>query len=419
MKEKNILKVNNSKYALAAFFAVTIFVITYKYTLNEMIAEGVKDMKDHALHASNIYLGTLWESWLHRPYLMWHLWVKGFVKFFHFPLKEAASCACACFSTFCYFVTFVLVNRVADRISGKVCGMLSACMSAALGLVMPMYIYWYNTYQYEGQFTINPFFNPTHMAVKPFGLLTFMFGIDLILRYRGESLLFGDSRRYQKSLYVLFGTTLFLSAFTKPTFMYMLLPAGAIYLLIDLGAALVRKDHSAQKVWGFMWRLAVACIPSILYLLLEYSAFYFWGGTNSDASVVIGKFLTAWHIYSPNVPKSVLLAMAFPLWMVVTNLRYFAYSVEGRFSAIAYGVGTLEFACFMETGDKLGHLNFSWCMMSGMLLLWVIAGAKLIALTAAGSDTKWQAIKVTVAWILLILHVYSGTYYINPFQYII
>jgi hypothetical protein len=419
VKEKNVQKINMAKYALAAFFAVTLFVITYKYTLNEMIADGVKDMKDHAVHASNLSLNTLWESWLHRPYLMWHIGVKGFIDFFNFPLKEAAACTCACFSVFCYYVTFVILRRVADRISGKDTGLMSACMAAALGLVMPMYIYWYNTYQYEGQFTINPFFNPTHMAVKPFGLLLFILGIDLILRYLGEPLLFGTSRWYNKSLYALYGAALLLSAFTKPTFMYMLLPTGGLYLLIDLAAALLRKDQSAKKVWSFMWHLALSCIPALLYLLLEYFAFYFWGGTNSDAKIVIGKFLTAWHIYSPNVPKSILLAMAFPLWMVVTNFRYFMQSVEGRFSIIGYGVGTLEFSFFMETGDKLGHLNFSWCMMSGMLLLWVIAGAKLIALTAAGQDTKWHAMKVTIAWILLIVHVYSGTYYINPYQYII
>ncbi|MGN0423998.1 MAG: hypothetical protein ACI4FY_01655, partial [Acetatifactor sp.] len=202
-------------------------------------------------------------------------------------------------------------------------------------------------------------------------------------------------------------------------FKLMLLPAGAIYLLIDLTAAWRRKEGDCKKVWGIMWRMACAAIPSLLYLLLEYAAFYFWGGTDADAQIAISPFLTAWHIYSPNVPKSIILSMAFPFWMLLTNRKYFLHSVEGRLSFIGYLVGVLEFSFIVETGVKLSHLNFAWPMMSGMLLFWVISASRLVYLTVASKSGIWNKITVTVGWLLLSIHLFSGLYYINPYAYIL
>lgn len=410
---------NQVKYALAAFLSVLLFVIFYKYSLNQLWSEGIADLKAHAKHAADIYLDRLWPAWLGRPYLMWHLSAKAFIKFMGMPVEDAAACANGFYAALTFLITFWLLDRTASRLAKRDMGIQAALVSAMLGLVMALYVPWFNQYQYEGQFSINPMFNPTHMAVKPFGLLCFMLAVDLLLSYKEQETLYFTGVKRKKHLFILFGLFLFLSAFTKPTFMYMLLPAGFGFLLIDLAAALKRKDGSWKKVWGFMWRIGCASIPAVLYLLLEYAAFYLWGGTNDDASVAIYPFLTAWHIYSPDVPRSLRLSMAFPFWMVLTNLVYFWKSVEGRLAMAGYAVGTLEFCFVVETGDKLGHLNFSWPMMSGMLLLWVVSGARLIALTGKSGGKIGTRIIVMVGWILLSIHMFSGLYYINPYQYII
>lgn len=407
------------KYALAAFMSVLVFVIIYKYTLNQLSVDRINDLREHTFHAESIYLDRFWPAWLKRPYLFWHLCVKGCIKFFDMPVNAASAFTHGFFAGLTCLVTFYLLDKTCTRLTGKDVGVASALTAGILGFVEPLYVPWFNAYQYEGQFSINPIFNPTHMAVKPFGLLCFMFAVDLILAYKGKERLYFPGIRKDRWLYILFSVILLLSAFTKPTFMYMLLPAGVIYLLIDLGFALKRRDGSAGKVWSFMWRIGCASIPALLYLLLEYFAFYFWGGTNDDASLAIYPFLTAWHIFSPDVPRSLRLAMAFPFWMTITNLRYYFQSEEGRLSLIGYAVGTLEFAFIVETGEKLAHLNFGWPMMSGMLLLWVISGARLVALTAKPHSRRWNLIVITVGWILLAIHLFSGLYYINPYQYII
>ena len=407
------------KYAVAAFAAVIIFAITYKYTLNSLYEEGINDLKEHTWHAESIYLDRLWNAWLKRPYLFWHLCVKCCIKFFKMPVDASSACVHGVFAGVNCLISFFLLDKTSSRLTGKDLGILSALVAGVLGFVMAMYVPWFNTYQYEGQFTINPIFNPTHMAVKPIGLICFMLAVDLILAYKGKERLYFEGIKSVRVLYVLFAFFLLLSAFTKPTFMYMFLPAGVIYLLIDLVQALWERDGTWKKVWSFMWRIACASLPAIIYLLFEYAAFYLWGGTNDDASVAIYPFLTAWHIYSPDVPRSIRLSMAFPLWMGFTNLKYFCKSVEGRLALIGYMTGTMEFSFFVETGFKLGHLNFSWPMQSGMLLLWVICAARLIALTAYPTAHKRSTVIVLGGWILLFVHFISGLYYINPYAYII
>ncbi len=398
--------------------ATVLYVIFYKYSLN-LLQGGMNDLIEHTLHAENIHLATIGDSWLQRPYLFWHLTVKGLSKFFGMPIDAASACANGLFAGFTGLLVFYLLDRVAEKLTGREAGISAAVVSGVLSFVMPLYVPWFNTYQYEGQFSPNPIFNPTHMAVKPFGILCFMLAADLILAYKGEERLFFPGIRREKWLYVWFAFALLLSAFAKPAFMYMLLPAGFVYLLIDLGFALWKKDGSHKKVWGCMWRIACASIPALLYLLSAYVAISLWGGTNDDASVAVYPFLTAWRIYSPNVARSIRLAMAFPIWMVLTNLKYFGKSVEGRFALIAYLTGTLEFSFFVETGEKLTHLNFAWPMMSGMLLLWVVSGARLAALTVRPAEHKWEPVLVTVGWILLAIHFFSGLYYINPYAYLL
>lgn len=412
-------KQNRTKYALASFFAVFLFVITYKYVLWQLAPGGLSDLAFHTKHAESIYLDRFTVAWLKVPYLFWHLCVKGFIKFLKFPLNDAAACTCATFAFIQYFITLFIIEKIGRHYTGRDIGFVSPCIAGMLGLVMPLYIWWFNGYQHEGQFSINPIYNPTHMAVKPFGLLAFAIGVDLILLYQEKEPLFFTGKKLRKWLYVLFAVVLFLSTFMKPTFMYMLLPAGAIYLLIDFVVALLRKDGSYKKVWNFMWKIACASVPAILYLLIEYGVFYFWEGTNRDSVVAIYPFLTAWHLFSPDVPTSIMLAMAFPLWMLITNCKYFLETVEGRLSVIGYAVGTLEFSFFVETGDRLEHLNFAWELMSGMLLFWVIAGARLAELTFASKPGKKNTIIVIVGWILLSIHLFSGFFYLNPSSFIL
>ncbi len=409
-------KSNLMKYVLAAFLAVLVFQICYKYTMNDFANNMQTDLQAHGKIAESIYLDRFWEVWLKVPYLFWHLCVKCCIKFVHMPLNAATAFAHGFFAGLSCLVLFWMLDRYGRSITGKDLGIPAALTAGVLSIAQPLYVLWF---QQLVQFSINPYHNPTHIAVKPFGLVCFMLGVDLILVSKGKEKLFFPWMRKTKWLYLSFSLMLLLSTFTKPTFMYMLLPGGAVFLLVDLAAALIRKDGTARRIWGVMWRMACVSLPSLAYLLIEYLAFYVWGERNRESGVAFSSFLMGWHLVSDNVPRSMCLMMAFPFWMILTNLKYFFRSVEGRLSMICFAVGTLEFAFFVEKGSRLTHLNFAWPMMSGMLLLWGICAARLLTQTAQPEPGKLRRLTVFAGWVLLFLHFCSGLYYFNPYQYII
>lgn len=410
---------NRVKYAVAAVLATILFVIIYKYTLNEIKSDTYVDIHDHIWQAEHLNLETFQMIWLQRPYMLWHLSVKVFADFLVMPWDEAGALANGLYSVLNMLICFFIVDRIVEKRGKGSSGVAAAAVSGLLSFSMPMYLRWYNTYHYEGQYGINAFFNPTHIAAKPFGLLSFFLAVDLILMYRGKETLFCKREKNKKRLYVFFGVALFASVFAKPTFLFMLLPAGVLYLCFDMGKALLKKDGSWKRVWGFMWRIGCAAIPSVVYLLISYAAFYLWGGTNSDSKVAIYPIFTAWKIFSPNIFKSWVFSMAFPIWMIATNPKYFVKNVEGQLALTGYLVGTLEFAFLVETGSKLEYCSFAWEMVSGMLLVWVVAAAKLVMLTYDTEQSAKRNMAVLVGWGLLMIHLFSGTYYINPFNYII
>ncbi|MDE7045335.1 MAG: hypothetical protein K2O97_10065, partial [Acetatifactor sp.] len=323
------------------------------------------------------------------------------------------------FSVLNCLVTFFVVDRIAEKAGKSGSGVPAAVVSGLLSFSMPWYVKWFNSYHYEGQYGINAFFNPTHVAVKPFGLLAFLYAVDLILLYRGRDTVFCRGEKSKKYLYALFGVSLFVSVFAKPTFLFMLLPAGVILLCADMVKALLKKDGSWKKVWSFMWKIGCVSIPSVVYLAISYAAFYLWGGTNSDSKVAVYPMFTAWSIFSPNIFKSWVFSMVFPIWMVVTGPKYFVKNVEGQLALTGYLVGTIEYAFLVETGSKLAYCSFAWEMISGMLLVWVVAAAKLVMLTHDTEQSAWKNIVVLVGWGLLVIHLFCGFYYINPFNYII
>ncbi len=410
---------NRVKYAAAAVLGAVLFVIMYKYTLNEIKSDTYVDIHDHIWQAEHLTFETLKKIWLERPYLLWHLTVKACAWILVMPWEEAGALANSLFSVLNFLVSFFLIDRIAQRRGKSSSGVAAAAVSAMLSFAMPMYVRWFNPYHYEGQYGINAFFNPTHIAVKPFGLLSFLFAVDLILVYRGKETLFCRGEKSRKYLYLFFGAALFVSVFAKPTFLFMLLPAGVVYLCADLVAALRKKDGSWKKTWGFLWRIGCASIPAVIYLLFSYAAFYMWGSNHSDSSVAVYPIFTAWSIFSPNIFKSWVLSMAFPLWMLAAGPRYFVKNVEGQLALTGYLVGTLEYAFLVETGSKLEYCSFAWEMTSGMLLVWVVAAARLVMLTYDTEKSTWRDIVVLVGWGLLMIHLFSGTYYINPFNYII
>ena len=384
-------------------------------------------MKTHAEFAQSFYLDseTFFKTWLKVPHMLWHLIVKLLESRTALPLWDAASFTFALFGLFAFGVMTWFLFCMLRSHTGQKRLAFAALGGMALSFVGPLIMAWFSD-GYLGSFSPNPLHNPTHIASKGFGMLAMMAGIDVIRGYRKESPVF-----FRKHPYLCFSLFSLLSVLAKPTFLYMLLPAGILLILIDLIAAIAGPRHSADKekepaarkktsaklqterrqkllaVWGAAWRLALASLPACAYILTEYIALFFWG-TEQGTSVVITKPLEVWHFYSWDVPTSILLGMLFPIWMLLTNLGYFYKSAEGRLSVFGYAFGVLEFSILAESGSRKDAGNFSWCMMAGMTIFYAVAVYRLMLSTLQEKTGKAHTTYLVISWFLLFLHVYSG-----------
>lgn len=400
----------------AGLYSAVTFALYYLISFRFCLDTGLQDMKSHASFAQNFNFGDgqFLKAWLRVPYMLWHLVVKFFNDAADFPIADAAAFTFALFGVFAFAVTSLFLKGIFNTYTGKNLSFAAYTGAFALCFAGPLNCMWLgNGDAYGNAFSPNPLHNPTNMAVKGFGMLLLMAGIDIVRMCREESAMFFKKTKF---LYLYFGIFLFLSVIAKPTFMYMLVPAGFIVILIDIVSNSIKKNGKAKDIWKVVWKLLLASIPSIIYFVLEYLAFYLWGEETNGMSIIFTKPFEIWHVFTPSVRKSVLLGMCFPLYMFVTRPGYFLRTVEGRLGFIGYIVGVLEFTFIAENGERYQAGNFAWCMMAGMAVFFAVAVARLIIDTFIRKETKGHGVYVTVGWALLFLHVYSGMYYYDVFK---
>lgn len=402
-------------FVLAGLFAAVVFSVYYLLAFTYALSTQVNDIQCHAEFACDFYFGEgqFLKAWLRVPYMLWHLVVRFLNNRAGFPLADATAFTYAGFGLFTYVVTALFISGCLSAYTGKKQYSLSFVGSFILSFVGPLCCMWLEGDAYMGSFSPNPMHNPTHMAVKGFGLLTMMAGIDIIRKYREEKAMFFKN---SKALYLYFGIFLFLSTITKPTFMYMLLPAGMIVVLSDAIYNGIKKTGKAKEIWKAAGKLCLALVPSLVYLIFEYCAFYFWGEETNGSSVILTAPFEVWHMFTAQIKVRVLLAMCFPLFMLITRPGYFFRTVEGKLGIIGYLVGTVEFIFIAESNLRKDAGNFSWCMMAGMTVFFAVALVRLIIETLMKKNTTGHFAYVVTGWFLLFLHVYSCMYYYKVFQ---
>jgi hypothetical protein len=147
--------------------------------------------------------------------------------------------------------------------------------------------------------------------------------------------------------------------------------------------------------------MLLCAVPSLLYICLQFVDYYILGGNNNaDTSIIITEWLEVWKMYSENIPLSILLSMAFPLFIIIIDIRYFLTSNMGKLALVGYGVSFLEGALLGEGGEKLSHSNFLWPLMSAMLIVWIVCTLRLLALEHLGTKTKLQKQNLYVTFVI-------------------
>ncbi len=394
-------------YIITAACSAAIFISYYIYS-KDFCVKRLSDLGAHIAFAEKFDLtnseGFL-KSWARVPHLGWHMLVRFFMAL-HMPPEEAAALVYSLLGVFSFIAGAYLTYRLIRHYTGRDELALSAIISGVLSFVGPYAMPWFTPLGiYHGQYSPNPFHNPTHMAVKGLGIILTMIGVDIFRRMKNEKTVFFKSER---NLILLFGIVLFISVIFKPTFMYMILPAGFLFMISELIINLRKKAYPMKNIFKVLIGIIIAVIPSLILIIIESAITAKYGTEYSTVIFSFSKPFEVWHLYTLSVPNSVLLAMFFPIVMCIINPGYFLKSTEGRLSVCAYAAGFVEFSILKDAGYQMIAANFAWCMMSGMVVLYAFTAGKLLIDTLKEDRSKPHMIYLISCWFLLFLHAYSG-----------
>lgn len=396
------------------FLAVLLSYLTYAVVVAQV--DGLQnDYNAHLyIHVPLFSSKRYWlEGWIKRPYFMWHGVVVLLNRLLHIPLVASAAYASCLFSLFAYFVMCWMICRMTKAAGAEEDTARAGLIAFGLSVVQGLYLNWVDIWgRYMGMYSPNPLHSPTQMCVRGFSLLCLCLVYDIWRSYKGEKGVFFQVEKGVRRYYILLSVMLLLSTLAKPTFAEMFIPAVAVVMLIKWIRRLARKERAADY-FRHCLHMLLCSMPALLYILIE-SISYFLLGSNYGAGsqVVVTEFLEVWHMFSDNVALSVLLGMAFPLFVLLINPRYFLRDELGRLALASYGAGFLE-AALLGEGGALSHGNFLWPMISGMTVFWTVATLRLTVLERTQADTKGKRLLVDLAWFLFMLHLFCGFMYIR------
>lgn len=218
------------------------------------------------------------------------------------------------------------------------------------------------TYRCQGILTPNPYWNATFLAVRPLTIAVFFTGAELLENYR-EVL--------PRRNVIIFGILVFLCTFTKPSFTFILVPAGA-------GVLLWRLCRSKGKLWKSTLILCASLIPTGFLLIYEFfGVFAGNAAVSEEQGIGIGLF-KAWHVFSNNIPLSVVMAAAFPIAVLILNAKELRRKENFRLAWQLWLAGFLTFALFYEKGFRFEHMNFSWGYMHGLFFVFMVSILEVI-----------------------------------------
>lgn len=397
---------------------ILLGVLVY-YIVMEEIPLSLSDYHGHLyVYLPLFHSGSWLEAWKTTPYCLWHILVLLLNSLLHVPLEASAAFISSVFHVFSYLVTCWMIQRYAASRHFEISSVEAAAAAFGLSVVQGLYFDWLDiSGAFLGIFSINALHNPTQTAVRAFVLLCFCLVCDIRGRQKDKQYhgIFFSVEKGLKKYYVLLAVLLLLSTLAKPVFAEMFIPAVGLIMLFEWLDSIFKKDGLAAVRFRHCLHMLLCALPSLACILLQFIVYYIWGRSYGEASsVIVTDFLEVWSLFSENIILSIVLGMAFPLFMLLIDGSFFMKNDMGKLSLTGYGVGFLEAAFLGESGEKLSHGNFLWPMMCGMLLVWVTALLRLIELSKKqDSISTSKRILLDTAWVLFCFHVLFGFLYTN------
>lgn len=263
--------------------------------------------------------------------------------------------------------------------------------------------------RYVGVNSPNPWHNMTYMAARPFMILAFFMGAITLSHYEND---FKSGNKIERNTffkYAFFSIALLLATMTKPS-----------YTLVHMGTAglimLYRFIRTKTKNFRQSLSLGIFYIPTIIDLLYQYFAEFTGGAYVGDEQGIGVGLFHIWSHNSHNIPLSVILAAAFPLFTLLIHWKDLKTDSLYRFSWQLFLVGFASASIFYEKGYTEFHGNFFWGYECGLFLVFLTAIIKTVTDTLnllKKTILKKHIIYTTIEWLLLGIHTLMGLNYFH------
>jgi hypothetical protein len=232
---------------------------------------------------------------------------------------------------------------------------------------------------YLGQLPPNVWHNPTTIAAVPFALLLFAYSYRKL-----------NSNNLRD--YLVLAGLLVLNLLAKPNYLLAFLP---VYYLLQL--ILILKNRDWKRVWGML----IVTLPVVAMLLIQYY-FTFASGEGPGSGVDFAPF-KVWNRYSHNIPLSLLVSVAFPLYYAAAYFKEARADGKVKLSWAIFTIALLEYMFFAEAGERYSHGNFLW---GGVIALYI-----LFLTTSASFFRQKFSVKYAFGLLLFLLHLGTGIFY--------
>jgi hypothetical protein len=277
---------------------------------------------------------------------------------------------------------FVLLKAAATR-------MHAALLSLALAVVAPLPNWWKPRDIYVDKIVPNIWFNSTAMLTMPFAILLFYTAIKWL-----------ETRTIRSFMWVAIFSLL--SVLTKPNYILAFLPVLGIIVLINWVVA--ERRNWMREILLITALSLVLC--AVLYIQSVEPIPVGPSGNpsalNERVHVVFAPF-AVWHLYSPNIPVSLLLSIAFPLGVTAS---YFKEVKNDATVLLAWGVlvvAIAQYAFLAEPGISFTAANWIWASNFAMYLVFLVSVVVLL--------TRPRSKRFYFLMTLLALHLVFGVYY--------
>jgi hypothetical protein len=296
-------------------------------------------------------------------------------------------------------VLFWLMGRL-TRPTAYATGIFYGVVTLTLMLVMPINIFT-PTNLYLGYIVIHAYHNPTIVLLKPFAVISFYIGAKV---FRNGNL--GESKRDRPR-------TTARAAVISALLTVLCILAKPNYIIVLVPALIVMAAYCGVRKRAVDWRLLTVSIllPTAVVLGLEALVFKNTGGLVFAPLAV----MNSWNGINPNASSDLglkfILSILFPLLVYVSYFPEARRNVYLNLAWLTFAFGASYTYLLAESGERLGHANFTWSGQISLFMLFITSTIFFIQQIQERKTAYFRSPAALACSAAFGLHLVSGLYW--------